>query len=167
MDRRRFGEARSATMRLGLATVRFGDSDDEFGDGLCQVALEKLNEFRSVLPKPTPTPPQSKVVWKPPPSGIFKPNFDGAIFKSKSKSGVGVIIRDCRGHIIASLAQVLPQAYDTMEIEALAAHCALEFGLEVGISKAVLEDDCQAIMHLKEGGSNLASVKPLILDALS
>ena len=42
------------------------------------------------------------------------------------------------------------------------------FGLEVGISEAVLEGDCQTVMQaLKEGGSNLALVKPLILDALS
>lgn len=95
-------------------------------------------------------------------------NFDGAVFNSDNKSGVGVVIRDCKGHMIASLAQVLPQAYDALEIEALAAHRALEFGLEVGINEAVLKGDCQAIMHaLKEGGSNLASVKPLILDTLS
>ena len=40
-------------------------------DQIAQVALEKLNEFHSVLPQPLPALPQSKVVWKPPPSGIF------------------------------------------------------------------------------------------------
>ena len=137
-------------------------------DQIAQVALEKLNEFRYILPQPMPARPQPKAVWKPTPSGIFKLNFDGAVFKFENKSGVGVAIRDCRGQIIASLAQVLPQAYDAMEIEALAAHRALVFGLEVGISEAVLEGDCQTVMQaLKEGGSNFASVKPLILDALS
>ena len=113
--------------------------------------MEKLNEFHSVLPQPLPALPQSKVVWKPPPSGIFKLDFDGAVFKSENKSGVGVVIQDCRGHMIASLAQVLPQAYDALEIEVLAAHRALEFGLEVGINEAVLEGDCQAIMHGLKG----------------
>ena len=70
--------------------------------------------------------------------------------------------------MIASLARVLPQAYDAMEIKELAAHRALVFGQEVGISEAVLEGDCQAVMQaLKEEGSNLASMKPFILDALS
>ena len=55
-----------------------------------------------------------------------------------------------------------------MEIEALAAHRGLVFGQEVGISEAVLEGDCQVVMQAsKEEGSNLASVKPLIYDALS
>lgn len=71
-----------------------------------------------------PARPQPNAVWKPPPSGIFKLNFDGVVFKSENKSGVGVAIWDCRGQIIASLAQVLPQAYNAMEIEALAAHRA-------------------------------------------
>nr|POE65828.1 putative ribonuclease h protein [Quercus suber] len=72
-------------------------------DQIAQVALEKLNEFHYVLPQPLPALPQSKVAWKPPPSSIFKLNFDGAIFKSENKSGVGVVIRGCRGHMIASL----------------------------------------------------------------
>ena len=73
-------------------------------DQIAQVALEKLNEFHSVLPQPLPALPQSKVVWKPPPSGIFKLNFDGTVFKFENKSGVGVAIQDCRGHMIASFA---------------------------------------------------------------
>ena len=66
--------------------------------------------YASILPQPMPTRPQPEVVWKPPPSGIFKLNFDGAAFKSENKSGVGVVIRDCKGQIIASLAKVLSQA---------------------------------------------------------
>ncbi|XP_075633438.1 uncharacterized protein LOC142605897 [Castanea sativa] len=97
--------------------------------------------------------------------GLLAPN---EVALSENKSGVGVAIWDCRGQMIASLSQVLPQAYDAMEIEAIAAHRALVFGQEVGISEAVLEGDCQAVMQaLKNEGRNLASVRPLILDALS
>lgn len=70
----------------------------------CSGGFGKLNEFHSVLPQPLPALPQSKVVWKPPPSGIFKLNFDGTVFKFENKSGVGVAIQDCRGHMIASFA---------------------------------------------------------------
>ncbi|KAF3959114.1 hypothetical protein CMV_016044 [Castanea mollissima] len=84
---------------------------------------------------------------------MFKINFDGAVFKSENSSGAGVAIRDCRGRVIASLAQLLPQAYDAMKIETIAACRALEFGLEVGIGEAVLEGDSQAIIQaLKEEG---------------
>lgn len=59
---------------------------------------------------------------------MFKPNFNGAIFKQENKSGVGVATRDCNGLVIASLTQLFPQAYVAMEIEAIAICCALKFG---------------------------------------
>ena len=68
------------------------------------MALEKLNEFTSILPQPMLARPQTKAIWTPTPRGIFKLNFDGAVFKSENKNGVGVAIRDCRGQMIASLA---------------------------------------------------------------
>ena len=69
--------------------------------------------------------------------------------------------------MIASFTQLLSQAYEVTEIEAIASCHALEFGLEVGINEAILEGDCLAIRQaLKDGGSSMASVKPLILDAL-
>ena len=136
-------------------------------DQLAQAAAEMLNEFVAALPPPNAAPQRSTVRWKRPPSGMFKLNFDGAIFKQENKSGVGVAIRDCNGLVIASLTQLLPQAYEVVEIEAIAACHALKFGLKVGINEAVLEGDCLAIIQaLKDGGSSVASVKPLILDAL-
>lgn len=126
---------------------------------IAQVASEKLNEFVSILPQPLPALQKSKIVWRPPPRRMFKINFDGAVFKSENSSGAGVAIRDCRGRVIASLAQLLPQAYDAMGIETIAACRALEFGLEVGISEAVLEGDCQAIIQApKEEGNSIALV---------
>ena len=66
-------------------------------DQLAQVAIERLNEFVAVLPPTNLTPQKSKVVWKPPPTGMFKLNFDGAVFKQENQSGVDVAIRDCKG----------------------------------------------------------------------
>ena len=98
---------------------------------------------------------------------MFKINFDGAVFKTKNKSGVGVVIRDHRGLVIASLAQQFPQAFQVLEIEAIAAGRALKFGIEVGLNEAVLNGDCQLIMKApEEGGNTIASVKPLIMDSL-
>ena len=43
--------------------------------------------------------------WTPPPDGMYKINFDGAVFNDLSNSGVGVIIRDYRGDYVAALAK--------------------------------------------------------------
>ena len=41
--------------------------------------------------------------WRPPTGSVFKLNFDAAIFSNKNSSGVGSIIRNCRGEVMAGL----------------------------------------------------------------
>ena len=49
----------------------------------------------------------------------------------------------------------------------MAATQALEFGLEIGIIEAVLEGDSELIINsLKVGGQSIASVEPLLQDAI-
>ena len=68
--------------------------------------------------------------------------------------------------ILASLAQSIPQALQPVEIEAIAAAWALEFGHEIGLTEAILEGDSELIVNsLKTGRANMASVEPLIQDA--
>ena len=70
------------------------------------------------------------------------------------------------GAILASLAQSIPQALQPVEIEAIAAVRALEFGYEIGLIEAILEGDSKLIVNsLKTGRANMASVEPLIQDA--
>ena len=47
--------------------------------------------------------------WKPPVQEMMKINFDGAIFAKEKSSGMGVIIRDRKGLVIASMATRIPQ----------------------------------------------------------
>ena len=97
----------------------------------------------------------------------FKINFDGAIFRQENKSGIGVVIRDHTGAVIASLTQLTAPALQPIEIEAIAASRALEFGQEIGITEAVLEGDSELIINsLKVGGQSIASVEPLLQDAI-
>ena len=67
-------------------------------------------------------------------------------FFLESKSGLGIVIRDNAGLVIASCSQLLPQAYLTCEVEALAAVKALTFAQVVGISKAILEGDSKMLI---------------------
>ena len=70
---------------------------------------------------------------KPPPSELYKINFDGAVFPHDKKSGGGVVIRDHRGRVIASCSKLVHQQLCSNEIEAIAAGWALSFALEVGV----------------------------------
>jgi len=41
--------------------------------------------------------------WKLPASGLFKVNFDGALFEEQACAGLGVVIKDSEGIIIGTL----------------------------------------------------------------
>ena len=78
-----------------------------------------------------------------------------------------MVIRDHTGAVIASLTQLTAPALQPIEIEAIAASRALEFGQEIGITEAVLEGDSELIINsLKVGGQSIASVEPLLQDAI-
>ena len=118
----------------------------------------------SLGPSPTHTQP-TRCRWKPPPSGAVKINFDGAIFPKEKKSGIGVVIRDNKGLIIASCSKVVHQVLGVFDIEALAAVWALSFASDVGVRRAVLEGDSMAvILGLREDGMVLVPYELLLED---
>ncbi|XP_050259214.1 uncharacterized protein LOC126704240 [Quercus robur] len=61
-------------------------------------AKELLQEFRDVQRSSTrPVVPREVVRWKPPSAGLFKINFDGAIFENMDLAGLGVVARTSMG----------------------------------------------------------------------
>ena len=43
------------------------------------------------------------ICWLPLPDGVYKVNFDAALFGNSGRGGLGVVIRDNVGEIIAAL----------------------------------------------------------------
>ena len=117
---------------------------------------------------PLPNRPVRKARWKPPNQEMLKINFDGPIFAGDKCSGLGVIIRDKKGFVIASMATRVPQQLQPVEIEALVANKALEFARELDIADAVLEGDSLMVMTtLKSKNIGLASFGLLLQDSLA
>ncbi|KAK9986968.1 hypothetical protein SO802_031919 [Lithocarpus litseifolius] len=85
----------------------------------------------------------------------------------ENKSEIRVVVHDHTGVVIASLAQITAPALQPIEIEAIASTRALKFREEIGITEAVLEGDSKLIINsLKGGGQSIASVEPLLQDAM-
>uniref|UniRef100_A0A2N9IR38 Peroxidase n=1 Tax=Fagus sylvatica TaxID=28930 RepID=A0A2N9IR38_FAGSY len=87
-------------------------------------------------------------------------NFDGAIFKDSNAGGIGVVIRDNAGMVIATLSQKVRGPQTVEMIEALAARRAIIFAKEVGIDDVEFEGDavnvicdlsCQVPIHTPYG----------------
>ena len=58
--------------------------------------------------------------WSRPPEGIYKVNFDAAMFENSSCAGIGAI-RDSDSEIIATLSQRIPLPFSMEMVEAMAA----------------------------------------------
>ncbi|XP_065635620.1 uncharacterized protein LOC136070118 [Quercus suber] len=108
----------------------------------------------------------SRTHWRPPPSELFKINFDGVVFPHDKKSSIGVVIRDHQGLVIASCSKLVHQELCSNDIEAKAAGWALSFALDVGVKRAVLEGDSLTVIKgLREEESLLIPMGLLIEDA--
>ena len=77
----------------------------------------------------------------PPPPGVCKINVDGAMSESGLLSSVGVIIRDCRGDVVAARGRLLPALYSVEVIEAYAIEEGIKLACEVQLSRLIIESD--------------------------
>ena len=72
---------------------------------ILQFARDRRREFQiaqSTFPKQMR---RKHTHWKPPDFGQFKVNYDGAIFREQGRAGIGLVIRNSDGAVLASLSQ--------------------------------------------------------------
>lgn len=100
---------------------------------------------------------QNVATWKPPLPGYFKVNVDGALFTKSKQSGVGVIVRDEEGNVVAVMCRKLDLPLGALETEAKALEIGVSFAEEVGLRDVVFEGDSQLIINAIQGMGEAAS----------
>ena len=90
--------------------------------------------------------------WKPPTGQLYKLNFDAAIFANSS--GIGAVIRNAAGEVMAALSARGAAVIDSEEAEAIACRKALEFAIDAGFSELVVEGDNSVVL------SSVSSIHP-------
>ena len=91
------------------------------------------------------------VRWAPPPLGQYKVNSDGAVFANQRKVGLGVMIRDNNGNVIAALSSPMVGPLGTLETEAKAMEVGMRFTLDLGIRDVVVECDALVVFNTVQG----------------
>ena len=135
-------------------------------DQVLQRAIDSLLEFPAAQSRKQPTPPRPLVKWSPLVEEYYKVNFDGAVFRGEEKASIGVIIRNSQGMVMASLCQKISLPQTVVELETLAATRAIEFSIELGFSKVILEGDSETLIKaLQDNSLSLAPFGLLIRDA--
>ena len=97
---------------------------------------------------------------------MYKVNYDGAISVQQVRAGIGVVIKNEDGAVMASMSQQLPLPTTVAMVEALATRKAVEFALELGLTKVIIEGDLEVICReLQDPSSSLALHGHILQDA--
>jgi hypothetical protein len=80
--------------------------------------------------------------WSKPKMGWVKLNWDAAMDIPAKKLGLGVVVRDSCGVLVAAKAAIIPFISDPTTGEALAAWSATTLTRDLGLQRVVLEGDC-------------------------
>lgn len=89
--------------------------------------------------------------WVVPLEGVFKLNFDGSVRKTQATAGIGIIVRDSNGLVIASMVEKVHFLDDVDCVEALGAVKALQFGHDLGLNNIQLEGDSLNVISAIQG----------------
>uniref|UniRef100_A0A803PAJ3 Reverse transcriptase n=1 Tax=Cannabis sativa TaxID=3483 RepID=A0A803PAJ3_CANSA len=120
----------------------------------------------------TPTAPFSssninddEVHWQPPTGMGLKINVDVAVNSAAKKLGVGAIVRDHGGQVIATLSKLVQGCFRSDEMEAKALFHSLNWALQHQINITNIETDALRVFHaLTSTSTDLSSFSNLILD---
>ena len=128
-------------------------------------AKDRVKEFSLHNTTTTLTMRRIPARWTPPGDEYYKVNFDGALFQADNCAGIGVVIRNGDGQVMASLSQNIPLPSTVIEVEALVARRALILAQETGFTRVVLEGDSQILINaLKTGLHTLAHFRHIVQD---
>ena len=86
---------------------------------ISSMAHEALQEYNQLRPTHEKLPRIARSVrWRPPPTGLLKVNFDGALFAKENIAGLGIIVRNESGLVMAALTQqiLLPASVEMVEM---------------------------------------------------
>ena len=88
------------------------------------------------------------VKWKPPSASSVKINFDGALFGESDYAGLGVVIRNSNGKVLAALFEKIMKPQSAELVEILAARRAVLFSCDSGFHNSVFEGNSTSVVKL-------------------
>nr|XP_023918260.1 uncharacterized protein LOC112029812 [Quercus suber] len=79
--------------------------------------------------------------WTLPNFPWYKNNIDAAIFTVSKFVGIGVVVRDHEGSVVAALSKCMPVSLGPLEGEVKAMHEAITFAKDIGLQDVIFETD--------------------------
>ena len=103
------------------------------------------------------------VTWSPPQPPFLKINYDGAVFWDSNSAGLGAMVRDIMGGVLASLVDNIPPPQTVVDVETVVARKGIMLARDLNLSSTVLEGDSEIITRaIQAEEQSLASYGNLI-----
>ena len=84
--------------------------------------------------------------WCPPYENQVKINFDGTLFGESNSGGIGVVILNSKGRVLATLSEKILKPQSAELVEILAVRRAVLFSTEMGLFNSVFEGDSSNVI---------------------
>ena len=115
--------------------------------------------------------PKAVEHWRPPQQGWIKCNVDASFFAEEGRGASGAVLRDHEGRRpCGRRARWYDHCLNAMATEALACRDGVQFAIDRGVQRLILETDCQVLVNLwKHPSRHNSEVGPLLqkIDDLS
>lgn len=109
-----------------------------------------FGEYQLAHLRPTKFKEATSSRWIPLAFPWYKINMDAAIFPQLGMIGVGVIISDHEGSVVATMSKRISLPLGTLEAEAKAMDEATLFARDIGVRDIIFETDSSTICHTLE-----------------
>jgi hypothetical protein len=115
-------------------------------------ASEQITNFKKARESHLKAPtylvqPTREKKWEKPPVNVVKVNWDASISTELNTMGVGVILTDHVGDVIASFCTYKPTVMEPTTAEALVAWYATEICRKLGVKESILEGDAKEVVQ--------------------
>ena len=126
-----------------------------------------MSDFKGAISATLLSQQSPEVGWAAPPPNTYKINVDGATSENGKPSSIGVVIRDCRGYVVAARGKILPATYSAEVTEAFAVEERVVLAYELKLSNVILESDSTAVVQALVSKSCFGDIGPIIQGSLA
>ena len=111
--------------------------------------MESYKRIKCSKDQATLKTPRKKIqTWMGPPEGWYKVNVDAAINTSAQQAGLGVVIRNSRGKIIAAAVKRVLYEGSVVDMEAEAVLFGIQNAFQVNCRPMIIESDSSEVVEL-------------------
>ncbi|XP_065624659.1 uncharacterized protein LOC136065433 [Quercus suber] len=136
------------------------------GKTIVKRASTLLQDYRAATEEIPPTRPSEAVKWHPPDHPFYKMNVDATVLKELQATGIGTVVRDGEGKVLAAMSKRVLAPLATLEAEAKSMEVAVQFAWEMGFRDIICETDSLSLYQALVGSTEAPTCIDTIVSSI-